>query len=152
MSEFDRRLEYIGLDHPLVELIRCCLSNISIRRPEASEILDRISQASTGVSQSPGNRVDLVQQLRSANEARESSRQEVATVREERESSRQEVERMSSQVESLRGEVERLSVSHNSPRGATHADDDEVSTRYSLTFVIDIGYTWYVSISVTNVL
>ena len=142
MSEFDRRLEYIGLDHPLVELIRCCLNNISIRRPEASEILDRISQASTGAPQSPGNRVELVRQLRSANEASESLRREVATVREERESSRQEVERMSSQVESLRGEVERLSVSHNSPRGATQADDDEVSTWYSLTF---ITYTWYVS-------
>ena len=151
VSEFDRRLEYIGLDHPLVELIRCCLSNISIRRPEASEILDRISQASTRAPQSPGNRVELVRQLRSSNEARESLRQEVATVQEERESSRQEVERMNSQVDSLRGEVERLSVSHNSPRGATQADDDKVSTWYSLTFVIDIGYTWYVSISVTNV-
>ena len=78
VSEIDRRAKYledIRQDHPLMGLIRQCLSNASTRRPEASGILRRITGILSRIPDAYQNTVELegrVQSLTTENQAKQS--------------------------------------------------------------------------------
>jgi len=66
LSEVERRAEYlqeIGHDHPLMGLIRQCLSNVPANRPEASALLERVNAILTTLPQPFTNQVEMVQQF-----------------------------------------------------------------------------------------
>ena len=110
ISEVERRAEYlqeIGNDHPLMGLIRQCLSNMPTRRPEAPALLERVNAILSTLPQPFTNRVEMFQQF----EAR------IQTLTDANQSNRSEIERLTtetkrkrSEMDSLRAEVERLSV------------------------------------------
>ena len=110
VSEVERRAEYlqeIGNDHPLMGLIRQCLSNMPTRRPEAPAILERVNAILSTLPQPFTNRVEMFQQfeatiqtLTDTNQSKQSEIDSLTT----------ETERKQSEIDSLRVEVERLSV------------------------------------------
>ena len=66
ISEVERRAEYlqeIGNNHPLTTLVRQCLSNAPVQRPEASALLNRINTILSALPQPFTNRVEMLQQL-----------------------------------------------------------------------------------------
>ena len=66
ISEVERRAEYlqeIGNDHPLMGLIRQCLSNIPTQRPEARALLERVNAILSTLPQPFTNRVEMLQQF-----------------------------------------------------------------------------------------
>ena len=94
VSEVERRAEYlqeIGNDHPLMGLIRQCLSNMPARRPEAHEIV------STIMSRRLPAVPNMIELLRNA-KMNESIRFEDQSLR--------------SQVNSLQSRIQRLSTTH----------------------------------------
>ena len=110
VSEVERRAEYlqeIGNDHPLMGLIRQCLSNMPTRRPEAPALLERVNAILSTIPQPFTNRVEMLQQfevriqtLINANQSKQSEIDSLTT----------ETERKQSEIDSLRVEVERLSL------------------------------------------
>ena len=66
ISEVERRAPYlqeIGNDHPLMAVIRKCLSNMAAQRPEAPALLDRINTILSALPQPFTNRLKMLQQL-----------------------------------------------------------------------------------------
>ena len=66
VKEVDRRAAYlqtIGTEHPLMALIRRCLSNAPTRRPTAAEILNQVDTVLSAMPSSSANRVELLQEL-----------------------------------------------------------------------------------------
>ena len=65
-SEVERRAEYlqeIGNDHPLMAVIRQCLSNVPAQRPEARLLCDQINTILSALPQPYTNRFEMVQQF-----------------------------------------------------------------------------------------
>ena len=114
MSEVERRAEYlqeIGNDHPLMAVIRQCLSNAPARRPEAPGLFNQVNTILSTLPQQFTNRVEMLQQveariqtLTAANQSKQS----------EIDAKQSEIDFLTrskqSEIESLRAEVERLSV------------------------------------------
>ena len=127
VSEVERRAEYlqeIGNDHPLMAMIRQCLSNIPARRPEAPALLDQVNTVLSALPQQFTNRVEMLQLF----EAHVQSKQSL-------------IDSMQSEIESLRAEVERLSVrspsrqAHRQPNHTSRPDiQDQVHNSKSLTY------------------
>ena len=70
-TEAERRrekLDAIGRDHPLMNLMLGCLHNSPARRPEAVEILTQVSRVAAQFPSSSKNKVELLQQLTSLRE------------------------------------------------------------------------------------
>ena len=113
VSEIDRRAEYlqdISQDHPLMGLIRQCLSNASTRRPEASEIFRRISDILSRIPERCQNNIELegrVQSLTTENQDQQS------------------------EIESLRAEVEQLSM-RSLPRASGPPSQRPLPSQHSL--------------------
>ena len=66
INEVERRAEYlqeIGNDHPLMAMIRQCLSNTPPLRPEAQALFDRVDAILSALTQQFTNRVEMLQQL-----------------------------------------------------------------------------------------
>ena len=66
VKEIDRRAAYlqtIGSEHPLMALIRRCLSNAPTRRPTAAEILSQVDTVLSAMPTSSANRVELLKEL-----------------------------------------------------------------------------------------
>ena len=109
-SEVERRAEYlqeIGNDHPLMGLIRQCLSNMPAQRPEAPAILEQVNATLSTLPQPFTNRVEMFQQFEAriqtlidTNQSKQSENDRLTT----------ETERKQSQIDSLRMQVERLSL------------------------------------------
>ena len=122
ITEVERRAEYlqeIGNDHPLIAMIRQCLSNAPARRPEAPALLDQVNTILSTLPQPFTNRVEMVQQfearmqtLTAANQLKQS---EIDSL----------TQRKQSEMESLRAEVERLSV--RSPSQQAHSQPPHTS-------------------------
>ena len=145
ISEVERRAEYlqeIGNDHPLTTLVRQCLSNAPVQRPEASALLNRINTILSALPQPFTNRVEMLQQLQMMVHQFEARIQTLTdtyhseidslTQRSQSviESSQSEIKSLEahitdtnlakrSEIESLRAEVEGLSV--QSPSQQTHS-------------------------------
>ena len=119
VPEVDRRAEYlqeIGNDHPLMAVIRQCLSNVPVQRPEASALLNRINSILSPLPQPVPNRFEMLQQLQMMVHQFEARIQTLTdTYQSEIDSLTQNKQ---SEIESLRAEVERLSV--QSPSQQVH--------------------------------
>ena len=105
--EIDRRAEHlrdISQDHPLMGLIRQCLSNAPTYRPEASEILRRITIVASGVPETHQNKIEMLQHWKGRVQSQQT---EIQTLRSQIESL---TDQTQAEVESLRAEVEQLSV------------------------------------------
>ena len=110
VSEVERRAEYIqeiGNDHPLMGLIRQCLSNIPTRRPEAPALLERVNAILSTLPKPFTNRVEMLQQFEAriqtlidANQSKQSEIDRLTT----------ETKRNRSEINFVRAEGERLSV------------------------------------------
>ena len=99
VTEFDRREEYISLiedEHPLMTLIRRCLSNSPSHRPTSSEVHQRVSAVAADHPPSFTNRVEMMERIK--------------TFSEEKETMRMEKEDMRMQVSDLQAEIGRLQV------------------------------------------
>ena len=114
ISEVERRAEYlqeIGNDHPLMVIIRQCLSNASARRPEAPALLDQVNTILSTLPQQFSNRVEMLQQvearIQTLTAANQSKQSRIDSMQSEIDSLTQSKQ---SEMESLRAEVERLSV------------------------------------------
>ena len=107
VSEVERRAEYlqeIGNDHPLIGLIRQCLSNIPTRRPEAPALLERVNDILSTLPKPFANRVEMLQQFEARFQTLIDTNQSV------NDSLTTETKRYRSEIDFLRAEVERLSV------------------------------------------
>ena len=128
-SEVERRAEYlqeIGNDHPLMAVIRQCLSNVPARRPEAPVLLDRVNTILSALPQQFTNRVEMLQQLQTLTDENQSKQSEIDskqsqtdTMQSEIDTNRLEIDSKQSEIEFLRVEVERLSV--QSPSQPAHS-------------------------------
>ena len=103
VSEVERRAEYlqeIGKDHPLMGLIRQCLSNMPTRRPEAPALLERVNAILSTLPQPFTNRVEMLQQF----EAR------IQTLTDTNQSKQSEIERLTIEAERNRSEIDSLRI------------------------------------------
>jgi len=106
VSEIERRAEYlqeIGNDHPMMGLIRLCLSNMPTRRPEAPALLERVNDILSTLPQPFTNQVEMLQQFQTLIDANQSKQSEIDSLTTE-------TEWKQSEIDSLRAQVERLSV------------------------------------------
>ncbi len=145
VSEVDRRAEYlqeIDQDHPLMGLIRQCLSNNPTSRPEAVDILGQVESVTSRLPPSLENRVELIQQIQGQGESREVAAlrgeiearfQEIQVLREEAESRRRDTEVLRGEVETqrrennaLRAEVETVRMEINSKCTENDAQKREI--------------------------
>ena len=102
VSEVERRAEYLDVigrpsdeeeGHPLMTLIERCLSNSPNLRPNASELVERMSDASAQRPLTFSNRVDMMQRIDS--------------IQREKETLQTEKETLQTRVSELEGQVER---------------------------------------------
>ena len=120
VSEIDRRAEYlqdISHAHPLMGLIRQCLSNFPKRRPEASEIFYQITDIMSRASLTHQSKMEIqtqidslkgqVKQLNTQVEQLSTENQEKQSLITQKQSL---IAQKQSEVDALRAEVERLSV------------------------------------------
>ena len=113
ISEVERRAEYlqeIGNDHPLMTLVRQCLSNAPAQRPEASALLNRINTILSALPQPFTNRVEMVHQFEAQITEIKSLEAQITDAHQSKKS----------EIESLKAEVERLSVQSPSRQTYTH--------------------------------
>ena len=143
VSEVERRTEYlqeIGNDHPLMGLIRQCLSNMPAHRPEAPALLERVNAILSTLPQPFTNRVEMLQQfearfqtLTDTNQSNRSENDRLTT----------EIQQNRSKIDSLRGEVERLSVrdpsqqAHSQPSHTGQPDtQNQVRVLHTTSYII----------------
>jgi len=121
VSEVERRVEYlqeIGNDHPLMGLIRQCLSNMPAHRPEAPALLEQVNAILSTLPQPFTNRVEMLQQfeacIQSLIDANQSKQSEINSLTTETQR----------EIDSLRVEVERLSV--RNPSQQAHSQPSHI--------------------------
>ena len=113
VSEIDRRAEYlqdINHAHPLMELIRQCLSNFPKRRPEASEILHQITDTMSRASLTHQSKIKMQTRINSLEgqvKQLNTRVEQLSTLNQEKQSL---IAQKQSEVDALRAEVERLSI------------------------------------------
>ena len=74
LTEAERREEYlqeVGEDHPLMALIRECLSNHPPLRPDAEEILRRVREVALQSPPSFQNKVEMLRRLKTASDSQQ---------------------------------------------------------------------------------
>ena len=113
ISEDECRAEYlqeIGNDHPLMAMIRQCLSNMPVRRPEAKALLHQVNTILSALPQQFTDRVEMFQQFEA----------HMRTLTAANQSMQSEINSNLSEIMSLRSAVERLSVQSPSQQAHTH--------------------------------
>ncbi len=113
VSELARRAEYlqkIRPDHPLMRLIRQCLSNTHSRRPNAAEIAASVGSLATQHPPSFEDRFQLLQQIGSLRSDVKALQGEVVSLQKELGALRAEAAYTRDEMETLRAQVDRLSV------------------------------------------
>ena len=120
VSEIDRRAKYledIRQDHPLMGLIRQCLSNASTRRPEASEILRRITGILSRIPEAYQNTIELEGRVQSLTTENQANRSQIESLTAQVQDKQTRIESLTTQtqaehseIEALRAEVEHLSM------------------------------------------
>ena len=128
VSEVERRAEYlqeIGNDHPLMGLIRQCLSNMPANRPEAPALLERVNAILSTLPQPFTNRVQMIQHNQTITDANQQFEARIQTLIDTNQSKQ-------SDIDSLRVEVERLSVRNPSQQAhsqPSHTGQPEIQTQ-----------------------
>ncbi len=129
VMEVDRRAVYlreIGMEHPLIGLIKQCLSNAPKSRPEASEILFQVEKLASQFPPSFANKVEMLRRINSRSEVEEvaalrfdidsknseieSQRGELESERSQNQALREENKMQRKEVESLKSQLEKLSI------------------------------------------
>lgn len=115
LTEVERRHKYLrvlGNSHPLLDLIRNCLSNMPSRRPSSTTILQELTSTSSLHPPSFGNRVEMLNCIKAETEEKAQLRQELEELHRlfhEREHTSESVQfALQSEVEALREQVTRL--------------------------------------------
>ena len=113
VSEIDRRAKYlqdISHAHPLMGLIRQCLSNFPKRRPEASEILHQITDIMSRASLTQQSKMEMQTRIDSLEGQVKQLNTQVEQLSTENQEKQSLIAQKQSEVDALRAEVERLSV------------------------------------------
>jgi len=125
VSEVERRAEYlqeIGNEHPLMGLIRQCLSNMPARSPEAPALVERVNSLLSTLPQPTTNRVEMLQQfeacIQTPSDANQSKQSEIGRLTTE-------TEQKQTKIEPLRVGFERLSVQDPSQQAHSHPSHTE---------------------------
>ena len=159
VSEIDRRAKYlndISHAHPLMGLIRQCLSNFPKRRPEASEILYQIIDIMSRASLTHQTKMEMQTQIDSLKGQVKQLNTQVEQLSTENQEKEFFTAQKQSEVNALKAEVERLSMqspqknkaSENSslltlqrqPPPLPHPSMDSQVNTYGLT-----SYVWYLA-------
>ena len=101
VSEVGRRAEYlqeIGNDHPLMAVIKQCLSNVPAQRPDAPFLFDQVNTILSALPQTFTNRIEMLQQIKRNLSVINSKQSEI-------DSKQSEIDSKQSEIESLRAEV-----------------------------------------------
>ena len=109
LTEAERREEYlqeIGEDHPLMTLIRECLSNHPPLRPDAEEILRQVKEVSTQFPPAFENKVEMLQRMKTASDVQQGT----STDKREKLVDLLEVEQIRTRLSELSAEKEGLST------------------------------------------
>ena len=115
VTEFDRREEYINLignEHPLMTLIRQCLSNSPSHRPTSSEVHQRVSAVAADHPPSFTNRVEMMERIKTLSEEKERVRSEREIIGVEKYTVVRANERLSAQVGELQSSIDRYHKFH----------------------------------------
>ena len=133
LSEVERRTQYLniigrpsdeGESHPLLPLIERCLNNSPNLRPNASELVERMSDASSRQPLTFSNRMDMMQRIDSIQTERETLQTRVSVLegqvergevaqREQRERSERQETALTMEVGQLRLQVDSLEAEKN---------------------------------------
>ena len=116
ISEFDRRKDShknIINDHPLMGLIRRCLSNSSSHRPTSSDVHQQVSKVAEKYLSSYANRVEMLNRIKALETEMETVNAENSQLRMEKDALSNEKEELSSQLESHQTTSLSTSVSHS---------------------------------------
>ena len=159
-SEVDRRAEYlqeIGNDHPLMAMIRQCLSNISARRPEAPALLNQVNTILSALPQTFTNRIEMLQQVEARIESKQSRidsmQSEIDSLTQRNQS---EINLKQSEIESLRAEVERLSVRNSSQQAHSqhsHTSRPDIQDQVHIfKSLITKSCVWFVQECMTTII
>ena len=117
VSEIDRRVEYlqdISHVHPLMGLIRQCLSNFPKRRPEVSEIFYQITDIMSRASLTHQSKMEMQTQIDSLEDQLFTENQEKQSLIAQKQSliaqNQSLITQKRSEVDALRAEIEKMSV------------------------------------------
>ena len=108
VSEADRREEYlqdIGDGHPLMNLILRCVSNNPVRRARAAEIIQQMSDMVHQFPPTFANRVEMLQQIKTESNEKQTLRAESQRLAAEAQESRLEMEEL---IKQHKAEVEQV--------------------------------------------
>jgi len=158
VTEFDRRhafIQKINSDHPLVSLIRQCLSNMPGHRPKAAEIVSVIATrrlpAIPNVVELLRNATVTASENKSLKSENDSLRSENLSLRQEKEDEKQsmmsEIQSLKSKVDSLQLLIKRLLISDPDQllgQPEVEVNHFTVVTKMS-SFVIDTRYLFITS-------
>ena len=133
VAEFDRRrssIEKIEDGHPLLNLIRQCLSNIPSRRPDTVEIVHQLREVCSHVPQHPENRLELLQQVQTLRAAlQQNSGEEIEILRRENETLQADLSTKTQDNNYLRREVQTQQTERRQNRSRIEALQTELSTK-----------------------
>ena len=113
VSENDRRAEYlrdIGQDHPLMGLIRQCLSNTPTLRPEASEILCLISDIQSRIPETYQNKIELEGRVQSLTTDNQDKQSQIKSLTAQTQDKLSQIESLTAQVQAKQSQIESLRV------------------------------------------
>ena len=108
VSEVERRAEYlqeIGNDHPLMAVIKQCLSNVPAQRPDAPFLFDQVNTILSALPQTFTNRIEMLQEIKRNLSVINSKQSEIDSKQSEIDSKQSENDSKQSEIESLRAEV-----------------------------------------------
>ena len=133
ISEVERRAAYlqeIGNDHPLMAMIRKCLSNMAAQRPKARLLYDQINTVLSALPQPFTNRVEMLQQLQTMVHQFEARIQTLTdTYQSEIDSlthkNHLEIESKQSEIKSLEARIQTLTAANQS----MHSEIDSLTRR-----------------------
>ena len=133
VTEVERREDFlrkIGPDHPLVDLIRRCLSNNPSLRPHAPEIVQRMSDLVSRFPASIENRIEMLRGISTNEVERRELQQEVerkAAVIEQKEREKEEIEQeKDASVLACSAEVEQLQLELTSRVSSTDLENQQL--------------------------
>ena len=135
ITEVERRAEYlqeIGNDHPLMAVIRQCLSNAPARRPETPVLLDRVNTVLSALPQPFTNRVEMLQQFETEIKSMQSDfdamESEIDSKQSEIDSKQSEIDSMQSEIDSLTRIIESLKaeVAHRQQSQPSHTSQPDI--------------------------
>ena len=146
VTEFDRREEHInkiGNQHPLMTLIRQCLSNSPSHRPTSSDVHHQVTAMATDHPPSFANRVEMLERIKSLQEEKETVRmekdnivaennQQILELEREKEAAIAGRERLSVELEETQSKTDSLCQAHSIALKGLHLEisDLNVENKY----------------------